>query len=351
MNFKKILAATTMLAVIATPAHAVKLDKANVIQLAGGVIAAAAATTVSPALELAAPQELLTGDYMFVLETNVSGGLFPGGQNIDVSVTLPAGVTFAAALTSNDVTSGTGGFLTNATLQTGGAMGDSAAVFRVSIPGAGSDNITFRVALQTTTCPTATTGNTGEHPGTLTVDAAFSDGTPVEGTGAATLPAGDLIVNTCSGFISGAITSDETDEDTFVALAAFTTLSDIDIAAVGTNNSPSVVGSAAYTITGTAHRAVTVAGTVVAPTYTPVAADATDVASIAQTLTFVDAASFGLAPGGGVVGAIGMDINDTGVAPAFATAAVLTGNTAVITTLAAGIAAFTTPAGAGNAHI
>ncbi|MBL4591758.1 MAG: hypothetical protein JKY96_07340 [Phycisphaerales bacterium] len=349
MNFKKLLVATSMLAVVATPAHAIKLNTAAgagpVIQLAGGgTPSTGVATVVTPALELQNPSALLTGDYILVLETNVAAGLFPGSQNIDVTMTLPAGVTFAAALTSNDVTSLA---LTNATLQSGGALGSNTAQWRVSIPGAGSPDITFRVALATTTCPTAATGFPGAHPGVFTVAAAFSDGTPVEGTGPATIAAQSVFINTCAGFISGVVTTDETDEDTFVALPGFTTLADNDILVVGTNNAPSIVGSVAYTIAA-AHRAVTVGGTAAVPTYTPVLATVGDVATISQTLTFADASSFGLAPGGGVPGVVGLDLADTGVAPAAAIPGVLTGNSAVITT--ANIAGLTTPAGAGLAH-
>ena len=208
MNFKKILAATSMLAVVAMPAHA--LD----------ITAVVPATLVNLADELDNPAAQLSGGYQFDLNTN-AGGFYPEGTNLVVRITLPAGVTIRTAVLAGAVTpNGPGNNSITSNVQGAtGAVGASVVEFLITVDNDNLNDINslrFNLDLDVATCTAAPLGGTIQ----ATVS---SNGIGLE-EGTITEPGSNLVPNTCGSAVNGVVASDEIASDTVIALPAYTTV-------------------------------------------------------------------------------------------------------------------------------
>ncbi|PHR93581.1 MAG: hypothetical protein COA69_02785 [Robiginitomaculum sp.] len=153
MNFKKLLTATSLIALLSSTASAVTISDPTKLTAA-----------VSPALEMAAPSDLLTDTYGFRIAPD--GANFAVGVSHIITITLPAGVTFATAVVTGDVGNGsTATGPASIAINSGGLAGSSVVEF-VYVPPAADIDIDFDFDLASSVCPTTA------FPGNLTVSVA-----------------------------------------------------------------------------------------------------------------------------------------------------------------------------------
>ena len=151
MNIQKFLVATSILALTATSASA--LDIANgVVGAPGGIAPSTASGFAGPlALELCLDDEgsdAVSGNVAFTITPTAQPANFP--QNLLVTVTLPAGVTFSSTLGGSALFSNQS---TLSTVQTGGLAGSSVATFNLSEANMSSDSLFFSLPVDVNGCP------------------------------------------------------------------------------------------------------------------------------------------------------------------------------------------------------
>jgi hypothetical protein len=230
MILKKLLAAASIVALSAGSAQALSIANQG------------ATSGVVPVQEMAFP----TPSGVFTFDLHTDTGTYPSANNVTVVVTLPAGVSFAAAVSGANVTAGLDGFLGSAILQSGGGIGQNAATFLVSIvpstTGLETD-IGFTFTLRLDSCAT---------PGTaLTITANIDgSGTPIESGTASTT---GTIAPCVNGFVT-TINRDDvgTTDDTVISFASappFTTL----VNRAAATNAASQIGDVSVAIATPGH--------------------------------------------------------------------------------------------------
>ena len=140
MNIQKFLVATSILAFTATSASALDIENAATSGFAGPL-----------ALELClddADADAVGGDVGFIITPSATPANFP--QNLLVTVTLPAGVTFSSTLGGNALVSSEN---TLSTVQSGGLGGSSSATFNLSEANFSSDALFFNLPVEVNGCP------------------------------------------------------------------------------------------------------------------------------------------------------------------------------------------------------
>ena len=270
--FKKLLTAVSISALSAGSAHALNISTT---------------APITPALELSLPGTTpgaFSVPANFTLNTD--SGAYPTGTAMLVTITLPAGVTFAADATATNISGATNTL--NVTLSSGGVAGvDSTVSYLVTDNAGGETGIRFTGPLGLTACPA---------PGAGIIMTANVDGsgTPVDGGTALS----SAIISPCASALDGTVVADAT--DTAVALAGgYLQLNEN--GGVSTNG-PLPIGDVNYTI----NPAVAITGTGTAMT-------SADITSISFDVVFADAS------------------NITNVDLSTGDAAVITGNTATFT--------------------
>ena len=229
MKLKKLLLAASAVAMAASNANALDLVVTN------------PTTPVTPALELAFPQPAGNAVALqFTINTDIvtgntvtPGGDFPAGNNLLVTITLPAGTSFATLVTG-DVVSSVDGTASAVVQGTTGQVGQDSVSFLVSIPqGATIDELQFGVsdAINVTLDECAAT------PTLLTATVTTEGGTPIQ-SGVAS---DDSFVSACRSAVELAAFDDNAtitnfatpgtpggvlDTDTFITLPDFDDLSD-----------------------------------------------------------------------------------------------------------------------------
>ena len=238
MKIKSLLAAVSMVALTASPAFAINITNTGTD------------FTTPLALELDLANSPVSGTFMSSV-TLTSGGNYSQGINHTVTVNLPAGVTFGAGITGTSITSNPS--VTNGTVFSGGAAGDTQVVFRISPNGTTDNSFDLNLPLAVNGCPSATAG----------VQVLVEDnlGFVENDTDGATTGAGSF--GGCESAFDGTITSDKSTNDTRISLPGYTTLSDA-----------GALGTIQYAIDGTV--GVDAGGTAMAPG---------DVLSVVHTIT------------------------------------------------------------------
>ncbi len=208
MKLRKLLAATSIVALAAVPAQGLELLTAGLIEDSNNVLAN----------ELDTASTAVAGFYGLSM-TLTSGGVFPAGTNILFTVTLPAGVTYRAGVgggasgTNAGTAVGAAGVSagTVASLASGGAAGSSSAVYRLNTPAGATPAIFFSLPLDVNACGTADAGITitAVIDGTSTSIESDTDGASNTNT-----------IKACASAIAGAVASDETASNTVIALSA-----------------------------------------------------------------------------------------------------------------------------------
>ena len=151
MNIQKFLVATSILALTATSASA--LDIANgIVGAPAGIATSTMSGFAGPlALELClddADADAVSGNVAFTITPTAQPANFP--QNLLVTVTLPAGVTFSSTLGGSALFSDQS---TLSTVQTGGLGGSSSATFNLSEANNSSDTLFFSLPIDVNGCP------------------------------------------------------------------------------------------------------------------------------------------------------------------------------------------------------
>ena len=155
MNIQKFLVATSILAFTATSASA--LDIANGVTVPVGLPADAIPASLMSgfagplALELCLDDEdadAVEGNVAFTITPSAQPANFP--QNLLVTVTLPAGVTFSDTLGGSALFSSEA---TLSTVQSGGLAGSSVATFNLSEANNSSDELFFSLPIDVNGCP------------------------------------------------------------------------------------------------------------------------------------------------------------------------------------------------------
>ena len=235
MNLKKLLAAASLVSLVAGSAHALTLTPI------------APATAIVPALELNLPSPVieeagtsLTGTFIWSLDLNT--GTYPTSDNVDVTITLPNGMSFASPVSGGrggavgvDVDSLPAGAVTNTVIVANGGVGQNTVRMLVSFDDATSeDRIVFDFDWALDACPT----------GALTVHVETDAGnTVIEGGDVAT----NAIISPCRSAVNGYVTSDVTASDTWITLPTYTALGNSPTS-TGPLNSAGTVGFVNYFI-------------------------------------------------------------------------------------------------------
>ncbi|PHR53895.1 MAG: hypothetical protein COA47_16450 [Robiginitomaculum sp.] len=278
MKLRKLLAATSIVALAAVPAQGLELLTAGLIEDSNNVLA----------LELDTASTAVAGFYGLSM-TLTSGGVFPAGTNILFTVTLPTGVTYRAGLGGGanganvGTVAGAAGVSagTNASLASGGAAGASSAVYRLNTPAGATAAIFFSLPLDINACGAADAG--------ITITAVI-DGTTTSIEGDTDGAVNTNTIRTCASAIAGVVASDETASNTVIALSAaptnYQTLRELPAAAVAAGVFLPL-GSVNYSITA----GVDVSQPSVAPAVDPMVAG--DLTSIVFDVQFADVAGIG----------------------------------------------------------
>ncbi len=244
MNMKKLLATTAIAAMAATSANAIDLqfnatapggNAAGVFDITANVTSVATGTLANEVDLSGLGQNAILG-----LQLTTATAL-PAGDNVRLTVNLPAGVTFSQALTGlldpDPAALTAGGIVpnnfasvyTNITVSTGGSKGSSTVQFLIQ---AGASTAGFNLALPVTLNSAACTSGAP-----VTMNLTTEQGTPIEG-GSVTLndggtPAKNLNTITCINGLRSAdftggpgdlgVTADTGAEDSLLALPNFVT--------------------------------------------------------------------------------------------------------------------------------
>ena len=201
MKIKSLLAAVSMAALMASPAAAIEIANTGTD------------FTTPLALELDLANSPVAGTFLSDV-TLTSGGNYSQGINHTVTVNLPAGVTFGAGITGNSITANPS--VTNGTVFSGGAEGDSQVVFRISPNGTTDNRFSFDLPLAVNGCPSADAGVQILVEDNLGFVENDQDG--------ATTGAGSF--GGCESAFDGTITSDKPTADTQIALDDYDALTD-----------------------------------------------------------------------------------------------------------------------------
>jgi len=222
MKITKLLAATSILAMTATSAHALDIVNGTNVGSPGFL------NPLANELCLGDGGDAVAGTLRHTI-TLTSGGNFP--QNLRIDVTLPSGVTFNGASTGGDVTAR--GTATDASLQTGGADGDSTAQYILSETNASGTGIYFDLNVEVSDCPD---GSGIEFVVFDTQNNLFVEGDAVVNSNEVDTPM--TMVPTalpgCADGITGELLADDPEKE--IILGAFDTIAD------------NVVGTFEYTI-------------------------------------------------------------------------------------------------------
>ena len=239
MKIKSLLAGISTLALTAGSAHALVLEVANVngtMNDAQEAVVALANETVNTGI-----------DAVFEFQIRVSAGAaFPAGDNVDIIIDLPSGVTFGTGgVTAGDVYNGTNGSITGASLTSGGAEGSDVVRLLVSIDPQTMqprETIGFQIPLEI-----ADAGCDGKSTDTvdITVEARTEAGTRIDGG----VASGAIIQ--CTDALVGEVLSDEATDDSFVALVNdYNNFGDAGAPAGGATST--VLGTVEYMVDNTA---------------------------------------------------------------------------------------------------
>lgn len=232
MKIKSLLAAVSMVALAASSAHAIEVDQLGTV-------------FAQPlALELDLAGEPVEGVVSIVI-TPTAGGNFAQGILQNVIVTLPAGMTFSSVagntVSGTDITAN-GPSATTGTVFDGGAPGSSTVTYQISPNDnmTGSYTVNLPVAVGDGYCAA------GEGNGVSAIVALNSGGfvendSDGDNTNSATGADG---FGGCASALDGTVTSDETIQDSFIALGtAPNTYFNL-------NTAPAPLGSVAYAVDG-----------------------------------------------------------------------------------------------------
>lgn len=235
MKLKKLLAAASLVSLVAGTANALTLTPIS------------PATAIVPALELNLPTPVieeagtsLTGTFIWSLDLNT--GTYPTSDNVDVTITLPNGMSFASPVAGGrggaagvDVDSLPAGSVTNTVIVQNGGTGQNTVRMLVSFDDATSeDRIVFDFDWSLDACPS----------GPLVVHVETDAGnTVIEGGDIAS----NAIISPCRSAIDGYVTSDGATSDTWITLPSYTAIGN-NFNAPGPFNSAGTVGFVNYFI-------------------------------------------------------------------------------------------------------
>jgi len=204
MKITKLLAATSILAMTATSAHALDIRNGTNGGTTGFL------SPLANELCLGDGGDAVSGVLRHTI-TLSSGGNFP--QNLRIDVTLPSGVTFNGASTGGDVTAM--GTMTDASLQAGGADGDSTAQYILSETNSSGTGIYFDLSVEVSDCPD---GSGVEFVVFDTQNNLFVEGDALVSsnevtTGGAMPMADDPVLPGCEDAVTGEILADDPEKE------------------------------------------------------------------------------------------------------------------------------------------
>jgi len=226
MKLRSFLTAASAVALMAGTAHANPLGFRMVD--ADGVDDNAQEEIVNLALE----SNDMSASASFEFEIfDVAGAEFPTQNDLDIVITLPEGVSFAApGGNSTDPVSGTMGSVTGGSLTSGGAPGTDTARYTVSLDNRiGRDNFTigFKIplALDLSVCGTEDKDDLGSYALKVDVTTLNDGGAPLSGTPifGQTVSGADAIILQCVDGIVHDVNSDEDSSNSRVALSNYNT--------------------------------------------------------------------------------------------------------------------------------
>jgi len=206
MKIKSLLAAVSMVAMAAGAANALSLSKTST-------------NFDSPlALELDIAGTPINGVYTGAL-TLTSGGNFPAGDVLTVTLTIPAGVTFNGALSGTSIATFGPGVHTpaNGSVIAGGATTDTVVTYNLGVPTSPqvTTQIQFTIPISVASCANLSAG--------ITVTAFLSGGAAVEGDadgGTRSIFGTNATPDVgCASAFGGTVTSDAVASNTQIALA------------------------------------------------------------------------------------------------------------------------------------